>query len=64
MPAHGVLGDEVGKTAVSRRRPATLGPTSNTLPITPATYFVLEMGPVGTGQWHGGYGVVKVASLG
>ena len=56
MPAHGVLGDEVGKTAVSRRRPATLGPTSNTLPTTPATYLVLETGPLGTGQWHGGYG--------
>ena len=44
------------KRAVSRRRPATLGPTSNTLPTTPATYFVLETGPLGTGQWHGGYG--------
>ena len=41
---------------MSRRRPATLGPTSNTLPTTPATYLVLETGPLGTGQWHGGYG--------
>ena len=29
--------------------PATLGPTSNTLPTTPATYFVLETGPLSRG---------------
>ena len=40
---------------MSRRKPATPGATSNTLPTTPATYFVLETGPLGTGQCHGGY---------